>query len=224
MFAHPGPVRNRGQVTTKVNLTSEPNRKHIFMGKSSISLLQLFKLFPNEHAARSYFEAQRWPDNPICPACGEAKRIWHNQNRPGYFRCNADKLVFTVCTGTIFERQKIGLYRWVYAMYLLVTARKGISSVQLAKEIGVTQKTAWFILARLREACGNDLARQPVSSSHRLAADLCGIDEMTKKNLASLDAITAKVFAYQPADKAKWAKSAKPQKLKQNDYDSHSSL
>lgn len=126
------------------------------MSKSTISLLQLFKLFPDDDAARAYFEAQRWPNGPVCPACGEAKRIWHNQNRPGYYRCNADKLVFTVCTGTIFERQKIGLHRWIYAMYLLVTARKGISSVQLAKEIGVTQKTAWFMLARLREACGND--------------------------------------------------------------------
>ena len=62
-------------------------------------------------------------------------------------------------TGTIFERSHVPLHKWVYAMYLLVTARKGISSLQLAKEIGVTQKTAWFMLHRLREACGADLTK-----------------------------------------------------------------
>jgi ISXO2-like transposase domain len=63
-------------------------------------------------------------------------------------------LDFTIRTGTIFERSHVPLHKWLYAMYLLVTARKGISSLQLAKEIGVTQKSAWFMLHRLREACG----------------------------------------------------------------------
>ncbi len=60
-------------------------------------------------------------------------------------------------TGTIFERSHVPLHKWLYAMYLLVTARKGISSLQLSKEIGITQKSAWFVLHRLREACGDDL-------------------------------------------------------------------
>jgi hypothetical protein len=72
----------------------------------------------------------------------------------GFYRCNQCKEDFTVRTGTIFERSHVPLHKWVYAMYLLVTARKGISSLQLAKEIGVTQKSAWFVLHRLREACG----------------------------------------------------------------------
>ena len=59
-------------------------------------------------------------------------------------------------TGTIFERSHVPLDKWLYAMYLIATARKGISSLQLSKEIGVTQKTAWFMLQRIREACGND--------------------------------------------------------------------
>jgi hypothetical protein len=74
----------------------------------------------------------------------------------GFYRCNACLTDFTVRTGTIFERSKIPLHKWIYAMYLLVTSRKGISSLQLAKQIGVTQKSAWFMLQRLREACGND--------------------------------------------------------------------
>ena len=75
----------------------------------------------------------------------------------GFYRCNQCKEDFTVRTGTIFERSHVPLHKWIYAMYLVVTARKGISSMQLAKEIGVTQKTAWFILGRLREACGDKL-------------------------------------------------------------------
>jgi hypothetical protein len=74
--------------------------------------------------------------------------------KPGYYRCLACNFDFTIRANTIFERSKVPLHKWLYSMYLLVTARKGISSLQLAKEIGVTQKTAWFILGRLREACG----------------------------------------------------------------------
>ena len=63
---------------------------------------------------------------------------------------------FTVRTGTIFERSHVPLHKWLYAIYLVVTARKGISSLQLSKELGVTQKTAWFMLQRIREACKDD--------------------------------------------------------------------
>ena len=79
--------------------------------------------------------------------------------KDGYYRCNACKADFTVRTGTIFERSHVPLHKWIYAMYLLVTACKGISSMQLAKEIGITQKSAWFVLHRFREACGPDLAK-----------------------------------------------------------------
>ena len=70
----------------------------------------------------------------------------------GFYRCNACQIDFTIRTGTIFERSHVPLHKWIYSMYLLVTARKGISSMQLAKEIGITQKSAWFVLGRLREA------------------------------------------------------------------------
>lgn len=124
------------------------------MSRSTISTYQVFQLFPDEAAARTYLEGRRWPDGVTCPACGEAERI---TPRPkGFYRCNGCKTDFTVRTGTIFERSHIPLNKWLYAMYLLMTARKGISSLQLGKEIGVTQKSAWFMLQRIREACGND--------------------------------------------------------------------
>ena len=124
------------------------------MSKSTISTFELFQRFPDAESARLYFEAARWPDGAICPACGEAKRI--GTRKGGYYRCNACLSDFTIRTGTIFERSKVPLHKWIYAMYLLVTSRKGISSLQLHSQIGVTQKTAWFMLQRLREACGND--------------------------------------------------------------------
>ena len=124
------------------------------MSRSTISTYQIFQLYPDEATARTYLESRRWPSGAVCPACSEASRI---TPRPkGFYRCNACKADFTVRTGTIFERSHIPLHKWIYAMYLLMTARKGISSLQLGKEIGVTQKSAWFMLQRIREACGND--------------------------------------------------------------------
>lgn len=127
------------------------------MAKTTISTFQLFKLFPDQDTARVYLESRLWPNGVICPVCRKADRI--TTRKGGYYRCNACSEDFTVRTGTIFERSHVPLHKWLYAMYLLVTARKGISSLQLAKEIGVTQKTAWFLLHRLREACGKDLRK-----------------------------------------------------------------
>lgn len=123
--------------------------------KITISTFQLFQMFPDQEAARVYLEGRRWPDGAVCPKCSEKERI--TTRKGGYYRCNACKTDFTVRTGTIFERSHIPLHKWLYGMYLLVTARKGISSMQLSKEIEITQKSAWFMLSRLREACGNDL-------------------------------------------------------------------
>jgi transposase-like protein len=124
------------------------------MSKSTISTFQLFEMFPNAETARVYLESRLWPNGPRCPVCGSGERI--TVRKGGFYRCNACREDFTVRTGTIFERSHVPLHKWIYAMYLVVTARKGISSMQLAKEIGVTQKTAWFVLGRLREACGGD--------------------------------------------------------------------
>ncbi|MBK8468142.1 MAG: IS1595 family transposase [Chloracidobacterium sp.] len=125
------------------------------MSKSTISTFELFQMFPDAESARLYLESRLWPDGVTCPTCKKGERI--TTRKGGYYRCNACKLDFTVRTGTIFERSHVPLHKWIYAMYLLVTARKGISSLQLGKEIGVTQKSAWFMLQRLREACGSDI-------------------------------------------------------------------
>jgi transposase-like protein len=124
------------------------------MSRSTISTFQLFATFPDEDSARSYLESRLWADGVKCPECKGKERITERKN--GYYRCNPCRLDFTVRTGTIFERSHVPLHKWVYAMYLVVTSRKGISSLQLSKEIGVTQKSAWFMLQRLREACSQN--------------------------------------------------------------------
>lgn len=127
------------------------------MSKSTISTFELFAMFPDAESARTYLEGRLWPEGPKCPVCGLGERI--TARAGGFFRCNQCKEDFTVRTGTIFERSHVPLHKWIYAMYLLVTARKGISSLQLSKQIGITQKSAWFVLHRLREACGGDLTK-----------------------------------------------------------------
>jgi transposase-like protein len=126
------------------------------MSRSTISTFQLFQKFPDVETARKHLEARLWPNGPTCPTCRKTENV-SPRKRAGFYRCSPCELDFTVRTATIFERSHVPLHKWIYAMYLLFTSRKGISSMQLAKEIGITQKSAWFLLHRLREACGGDL-------------------------------------------------------------------
>lgn len=121
----------------------------------TISVFQFIQKFPDEKSARAYIESKRWGDHPRCPKCGSVHRI-QKRKIEGYYRCLACPLDFTVRTGTIFERSHIPLHKWLFAIYQVVTARKGISSLQLSKELGITQKSAWFLLQRIRSAFGKN--------------------------------------------------------------------
>lgn len=126
------------------------------MKNTAISTYDLFKLFPDEKSARAKLESVRWTSGVFCPHCG-SDNIYTRKARAGFYDCRDCRAHFTVRTGTVFERSQVKLHKWIYAIYRLMTSRKGIISLQLSKEIGVTQKTACFILHRLRLACGNDL-------------------------------------------------------------------
>ncbi len=109
--------------------------------------------FSDEDAARRHLEAIRWPDGPTCPHCGSIGRAYAT-NRPGKYRC-AEKECrkdFTATVGTLFERSHIPLTTWFKAVYLLCSSKKGMSSHQMHRMLGISYKTAWFMTHRIREA------------------------------------------------------------------------
>lgn len=111
--------------------------------------------FRNDDAAREHLEAIRWPNGPICPHCGGIERISKLQgksHRPGLYFCGDCREQFTVTIGTVFERSKIPLHKWVLATHLLCASKKGMSSKQIERMLCVTYKTAWFMTHRIREA------------------------------------------------------------------------
>ncbi|HEY7811193.1 MAG TPA: IS1595 family transposase [Allosphingosinicella sp.] len=111
--------------------------------------------FHNEEAAYAYVEARIWPEGPVCPHCGGVERIGKmggKSTRVGAYKCYQCRKPFTVKIGTIFEDSKVAMNIWLQAIYLIAGSKKGISSNQLHRTLGVTLKTAWFMSHRIREA------------------------------------------------------------------------
>lgn len=119
--------------------------------------MSLPAIYTDENAAREHLEALLWPEGPTCPHCGNADpdrihKLAGKSTRPGVLKCRECEKPFTVTVGTVFERSKVKLNLWVYATHLLTSSKKGISSHQLGRMLGVTYKTAWFMTHRIREA------------------------------------------------------------------------
>lgn len=124
-----------------------PGKHH----RKGISLLELSELFPDEAAARTWFEKLVWPNGRYCPKCGST-RTHEASHKHSPYRCSDCRAYFSVKTGTLAEGSNIPLRKWAFAIYLEATSLKGISSMKLHRDIGVTQKSAWFMLHRIREA------------------------------------------------------------------------
>lgn len=120
--------------------------------KESLSFYQFMQKYPDEQAAATFFEQRRWKNGITCPKCGSSNVARCKNAKPMPFRCRACRKHFSVRTDTIMAESKLPLHNWLMAMYLLHTSRKGVSSVQMAKMLGVTQKTAWFLNHRIRQA------------------------------------------------------------------------
>lgn len=109
--------------------------------------------FTDPDAARAHLEALQWPEGPVCPHCGVLNRASAIKGgRKGLMFCNACRKQYSVTVGTVFERSKVPLHTWLYATHLLCSSKKGISSHQLGRMLGVTYKTAWFMSHRIRAA------------------------------------------------------------------------
>lgn len=120
------------------------------------SLIDLFDKFPTEESCREYLIEQRWNGKPVCPHCGYAEKAYKIEGGKR-FKCGNKEChkKYSVTVGTFFENSNIGLRTWFAAMYLITAHKKGISSAQLARDLNVHQKTAWFILHRIRGMVAN---------------------------------------------------------------------
>lgn len=118
--------------------------------------------FTNEDAARKHLERLLWPDGPVCPHCGVLERASRIEGgRPGLLFCNACRKQYSVTVGTVYERSHVPLHTWLYATHLLCSSKKGLSSHQLSRMLGVTYKTAWFMSHRIRESMAPKAGSEP---------------------------------------------------------------
>ena len=127
-----------------------PGKSH----RVGISMMELTEMFPDEASAVRWFEAIHWPDGRHCGHCGSVETSEVPNAKPMPYWCKGCRSYFSVRTGTTIENSRLPLRKWAFATYLYVTNLKGVSSMRLHRELKVTQKTAWFMLHRLREAWG----------------------------------------------------------------------
>lgn len=119
-------------------------------------------IYQDANKARQHLESLQWPDGPVCPHCGnvDADRITKlkgKSTRPGVYKCNECRKPFSVTVGTVFERSKIPLNKWLLAVHLMTASKKGMSAHQLWRTLGFgSYRTAWFMAHRIREAMKDD--------------------------------------------------------------------
>lgn len=130
------------------------------MIKQFNTLLEMMEAFPDEQSAIDHLRAIRWKNSPYCPDCGSDKVYHFSDNRT--HKCGACRKRFSIKVGTIFEDSKLPLRKWFMTIWLITSHKKGIASTQLAKDIGVTQKSAWFMLHRLRHAAQTRSFQRPL--------------------------------------------------------------
>ena len=133
--------------------------------RKGLTIVDLMEMFPTDDAAREWFESIVWKNGRTCPHCGSKHTIENtsaSENRP--YRCQSCGQHFSVKKGTVMEGSPLPYRKWALAIYLHMTSLKGVSSMKLHRDIGVTQKTAWFMLQRIREAFKHDDDESPMSS------------------------------------------------------------
>jgi transposase-like protein len=131
------------------------------------NLKDLLTYFQDENFCRQYLAEKRWGNKPVCPYCQSTEKIYTIENGKRH-KCKSCQKKFSVTVGTIFEDSKLPLNTWFQAMYLISTSKKGLSSLQLASQLGITQKSAWHVLHRVREMIKE---KQTVTLSNVVEAD-----------------------------------------------------
>ena len=135
--------------TKKVTAHGGPGRSD----REGLTVIELFRMFPNDAAAEKWMEDQRWPNGErTCPTCGSTNILITKNRKPMPYRCRSCREYFSVKKGTVMESSKIGAQKWAIAIYMMTTGLKGTSSMKVHRELGIRQSTAWFLMQRIREA------------------------------------------------------------------------
>lgn len=121
-----------------------------------MTFIELQEKFPTEQSIIAHFRTIRYKNGLICPHCGSTQKVGTRADQPKLCNCNHCHNTFSIFTGTIFEKSSTNLTKWFYAVHLILNAKKGISALQLQREIGTTYKTAWRMLKQIRIAMGNE--------------------------------------------------------------------
>ena len=129
-------------------------------------------IYSDETKAREHLEALQWPNGPVCPFCGVGSeriaKLQGKSTRPGVHKCRDCRKPFSVTVGTVFERSHVPLTKWLLATHLLCSSKKGISSHQLKRTLGVDFKTAWFMSHRIREAMAPGSSSEPMGGEGKI--------------------------------------------------------
>ena len=130
-------------------MATAPGKSH----REGIAMMEMSDMFPTDAEARQWFESLIWAKDRHCPRCGNTETVeCHGPSHPMPYRCYGCNRYFSVRIGTVMERSPLSFRKWVWAIYLHLTSLKGVSSMKLHRDLGVTQKTAWFMLQRIRKA------------------------------------------------------------------------
>ena len=128
-------------------------------------------IYHDETKARAHLESLLWPQGPVCPCCGVMEgritKLEGKSTRPGVYKCKDCRKPFSVTVNTVMERSKVPLTKWLLAVQLMASSKKGMSALQLMRMIGTTYETAWFLFHRLRE-CANDPKAGPLGGEGKI--------------------------------------------------------
>ena len=154
--------------------------------RQGICINELFKMFPDNDAARVWFESIRWKDGRFCPLCGSTETVHRKNEKPLPYRCKTCRKDFSVKTGTIMHRSKLDLQKWAIGIYMMSTSLKGVSSMKLHRDLGITHQAAWKMAHKIRS--GWDRGKSKLEGTVEVDESYFGGKESNKHESKKLNA------------------------------------